>query len=119
MYEYNIDSARLWNLNETGNIPGSDIRSNSRKKRYSRRSEGGDLRTPKFVRCERSTMMSVISASVEAEPRILYTGASLPYRNVVVEGRVATQTFTNFLLRGACVAMRAENIGVGTTNFEN
>ena len=32
--KYNIDSNRLWNLDETGGIPGRDANGNSKRKRY-------------------------------------------------------------------------------------
>lgn len=50
-------------------------------------------------------------------PLFIFTGNFLPYSQVAVGRKVVVQTNADYLLRGACLANRAENGGVDSSNF--
>ena len=118
--KYKIDKQRMWNLDETGTTPGKDSKGATRQRRYMRRTGAGEMRVPEFVRTSRATVMPVVSADGEQGPPLfVFKGKRLPYREVLVEGRVEVQTFSTFLPRDACVAMREDAGGVDSVNFYN
>lgn len=118
MLEHNIDAHRLWNLDETGSTPGRDASGNGKRRRYLRRRGELDLKLPDFVRTGRTSLMPVVSAAGDVGPPLfVFKGTSLPYRNVIENGNIVTQTYTTYLPRGACVAMRAEGGGIDIANF--
>lgn len=76
------------------------------------------LKLPEFVRASRMTLMSVVSAASDSGPPLfVFKGKTLPYRDVIVDGVIVTQTYAEFLLRGSCVAVRQEGDGVDSQNF--
>lgn len=117
--EYNIDRSMIWNLDETGSTPGRAVRGNSRPRRYLRRNSGYDIKLPESFGRD-STLMPVVNTEGDCGPPLLiFTGSSLPYRQVVVCDKPVIETFSDYLPRGACIATRAENGGVYSVNFIN
>eukprot|EP00171_Calliarthron_tuberculosum_P023503 IDg23503t1 len=89
----------------------SDARSSSRKRRYMRRTGAHDIKLPDFICSGRTTLMPVVSAAGSSGPPLfVFTGSHLPYRQVVVNGQISTQTYAAYLPRGACLAVRAKTV---------
>lgn len=115
---FHIDADRFWNLDETGSSPGRDAKGNSRQKRFMRRDGSHEARMPRYTQQSRVTLMPAVSAAGEiAPPLFVVKGKRLPFREVLVDGRVEVQTLAQMLPRGACLAMREEHGGVDATNF--
>ena len=118
--KYSITADRMWNLDETGTTPGVDTKGETRQRRYVRRRGTREMRVPEFVRTSRATVMPVVSADgQQGPPLFIFKGKRLPFREVVVNGRVEVQTYATFLPHGACLAMREDAGGVDSTNFFN
>jgi len=115
----NIDSSRVWNLDETGGTPGKDVVGAIKERRYLRRERHQrDIIIPEFVSSSRATVMAVVSAAGDtAPPLFVFKGARLPYRVVEEAGKEVVQTYSTFLPRGSAVAMRDQNGGVDSENF--
>ena len=59
-----------------------------------------------------------MSATDEAGPPLyVFKGKKLPFREVLLHGRVQVQTYTQLLPRHACIAMREEGGRVDARNF--
>ena len=66
--DYNIDTARIWNLDETGGTPGRDVVSNTSVKVVTRRNSDSDVQVPEFIRTSRATVMAVINGAGDSAP---------------------------------------------------
>lgn len=102
--EYGLDDEQVWNLDESGCTKGA-----KHEKRFMRRGSPKDARIAEFVNAHRMTMMLSISAAGDIGPVLyVFDGARMPYRNVVENGLVRTQTLATHLPRGSLVTMRKE-----------
>ncbi len=118
--EHGLDAARIWNLDETGGTPGKDVSGVCTSRRFLRRGGIGDAKVAHFANVKRSTMMPVVSAAGDAGPVLfVFKGKSLPYRRVARGGVIVTETFADYLPRGAVVASREDRGGVDSVNFFN
>lgn len=82
--EYNIDSDRVWNLDETGCSPGKDKKGKLGEKSFLRIGAHTDLRLVEFSYSHRVTMMGCVSAGGAAGPPLfVFKGSRLPYRVIV------------------------------------
>lgn len=116
--DLNLDASRVWNLDETGGTPGKDISGASAPRRFLRRDGTRDVKVGDFMNVNRVTMMPVVSAAGDCGPTLfVFKGTNVPYRNVLRNGVVVTETYSTFLPRGAVVAMREKRGGVDSTNF--
>lgn len=116
--EIGVDAGRIWNLDETGATPGKDVAGASSSRRYTTRSRTGDMRVPDFASTHRTTMMPVVSAAGETGPVLfVFKGSALPYREVSRGSTVVTETFADYLPRGAVITTRADCGGVNSNNF--
>ena len=117
---FQIDAKRFWNLDETGTTPVKDTRGNFRQKHYIRRGGACEHRVPDFDHASRVTVLPVVSASGETGPPLfVFKGKCIPYRQVLVGGALRAETYTQYLPRSACVAVREECGGVDSANFLN
>ena len=115
---HNIDSTRIWNLDECGGTPGRDVVGNTESYRIFRRNGERDYKLPEFVRTNRITLMPVISGSGDIGPPLyVFKGVFLPYRTVLQHGEKVQQTYHSVLPRGSVVSMREQNGGVDSNNF--
>ena len=113
-----LDAARIFNLNEVGTTPGKDTTCMTSAKRLLPRYSGQDICMQEFKNVPRVTMLPVISADGQTGPPLfVFKGLRLPYRNVLCNGRVRTETPACNLPINSCLALRQENGGVDTVNF--
>lgn len=116
--KFNLDGARIWNLDETGGTPGKDVVGNKKAKRVTRKQGDRDLKRPEMHRANRVTLMPVVSADGDTGPPLfVFKGVQLPYRKVLSDGNEVTQTYHSVLPRGSVVAMRERGGGVDGANF--
>lgn len=92
---------------------GTDVSGNKKVRRYATRGTQLDMRVPDFVRTSRATLLPVINAAGDTGPPLfVLKEAALPYRKVLIKGKVQLETYGSHLPRGAVVAMRCEQGGV-------
>ena len=116
--ENNLDAPRIFNLDESGVTPERDLHGVTASKRLMPRSGCRDICMPEFRNLHRVTIMPVISASGEtAPPLFLFKGLRLPYRTLLGNGEVITETPLSKLPSGSLGAMREENGGIDTARF--
>ena len=117
--KFNLDPARIWNLDETGSSPGRvDVGVNAAVRRYTRRNGTTDLRFPDFVSESRITMLAAVSADGDAAaPMFVFHGSTIPYQKILVDGKVVHDTYSMHLPRNSMVTMRKEGGGVDSSNF--
>ena len=116
----NIDSQRLFNLDECGITPARDLASKTQCKRYIPRGSAGDSRVGQFKHNDRTTVMPVISAAGTAGPPLfVLKGKQIPYRTELRNGRFVYETPASRLRHKAVVALRAELGGVDSESFAN
>ena len=112
-----IDARRLWNLDETGCTPGGDTAVNNKKKRYLPRHGEGDVVLPDIIYDSRVTMLPVVSADGAIDPPLfVFSGARMPYRQILVDGKVVLETILDHLPEQATIAVRDKK-GVDSFNF--
>lgn len=73
---------------------------------------------PEFVRTSRATVMAIMNARGDTGPPLfVFKGARPPYRQVVVNGRICTETYASHIPKGSVIAMRDGVGGVDSVNF--
>lgn len=116
--ENNIDAARMWKLDEIGATPGKDVTGRVRRRCIVRRNGARDIRTPEWVRTNRSTLMPIVNADGDAAPPLfVFKRKRLTYRKIILDGKVQIETYASRLPRRAVLTSREENGGVDSNNF--
>ena len=116
--EHDLDSNRIFNLDESGITPDRDMYGITSAKRFMPRSACRDLCTPEFRNLNRVTHMPIISASRAcAPPLFVFKGLRLPYRTIVKDGHIVTQTPLYNLPKGSTARTREETGGIDTARF--
>ena len=88
-----IDEYRFFNLEEVGVTPGKDAHGKRSCRRLMPRRGNQDFKAVDFSYLNRITMMPVVSAAEEAgPPAIVVKGKKIPYRDVLQNGNVRTET---------------------------
>lgn len=117
--KYQFTPERVWNLDETGIGPGRDAKGKIRKPVVLQRDGGKrDAIVPAFSYNDCITFSPCISASGDIGPCMyIFKGSQLPYRQILVDGIVHTQTLTSYLPRSSLVFMRPEVASVDGPSF--
>ena len=116
--EDNLDAPRIFNLDESGVTPERDLHGVTAAERLMPRSVCRDLCMPEFRNRHRVTIMPVLSASGETAPAIfMFKVLRLPYRTLLRNGEVITETPLSKLRSGSLAAMREENGGIDTARL--
>ena len=116
--ENHLDVSRIFILDESAVTLEQDMHGMTSSKRLMPRSGCEDLRMPEFRNLNRVTSMSVICASGScAPPLFVFKGIKLPYRAVLKDGCVTTETPISCLSVGSMSVAREENGGIDTTKF--
>ena len=113
-----IDEYRFFNLDEVGVTPGKDAHGKLSCRRLMPRRGNQDFKAVDFSYLNGITMMAVDSAAGEAgPPLIIVKGKKIPYRDVLQNGNVRTETPAAYFPRGSVLATRAEGGGVDRFKF--
>jgi len=116
--QYELDRYRVWNLDETGTTPGRDSNGATKERKFVRRQKGSDFKTASFKNTHRVTVMPCVNAGGEIGPTLyVFKGQKMPYREVVVGGKLVVETFATHLPRNSVVTMREKVAGVDSNSF--
>lgn len=116
--KYNLTAERVWNLDETGVSPGRDSRGKIRQPVILRRHGENDAVQAGFSYKDRITFLPSISAAGDIGPCMyIFKGTRLPFRQILVDGEVHTETLTSYLPRHSMVYMREEVASIDGGSF--
>jgi hypothetical protein len=116
---HDIDSSRLFNLDECGCTPGKDVSGVSYKKCFMRAKTRSEVREPNFQNIDRFTIVPTICADGTAcNLMCIFKGSAVRYRILSLpEGGTRLETIADCLPRRAKVTVREDVAGVDASNF--
>lgn len=92
---YNIDAARLWNLDGTSSTPERVCIDPNDRKGLRKKEVFHNLKLP--INTSRTTLMAVVSECGDAGPTLfIFKGKQTTYRNIIVSRNIVLETYASY-----------------------